>query len=182
MRKDLIAATGALALVVGFVLVLGNLTGLAFGRRGPFDLAPVAESRTAHDGTVVDERGVALTFRGDPLVTVWADDGDMTPALRTAPIPDSLNRVVASMRRGAAAPRIVVRDLAGLDFALLRLDPAAGDTAFLIRITPDDAAAERSRTGGSATASDVAERWRAKLDSALAAAAVVQSAEGAGGP
>lgn len=182
MRKDLIAATGALALVVGFVLVLGSLTGLAFGRRGPFDLAPVAESRTGHDGTVVDERGVALTFRGGPLITVWADDGDMTPALRTAPIPDSLNRVVASMRRGEAAPRIVVEDLAGLDFALHRLDPAAGDTAFLIRITPDDAAAERSRTGSSATASDVAERWRESIESALAAAAGSTSPRGTGAP
>ena len=166
MRKDLLAAVAAGALIVGFVLFLGDVTWLAFGRHGPFDLRAVEEEWSLPDGTLASSRSEVLTFRGEDLFTVRSYDGDLPPDLRTAPIPDSLNRVARSVPADGAFPDIVAVDVPGLDIDIVRRD-SAGNEAFLIRVTPDDAMTERSRGDATATVEGVAEQWRSAVADAL---------------
>jgi len=166
VRKELLAALGAGLLLLGIVLLLGDLTGLVFGRHGPFDLQSVEEEWSAPDGTIVVSKSESLTFQGDALFTVRSFDGDLPPDLRTAPIPDSLNRVARTMEEGGDMPMIVADDVPGLDIAIVRRN-AMGHETFLIRVTPDDAAAERSRGDQEASVDAVAERWRAAMEDAL---------------
>ena len=139
MRKELLAALGAGLLLLGIVLLLGDLTGLVFGRHGPFDLQSVEEEWDAPDGTIAVSRSEVLTFWGDALFIVRSFDGDLPPDLRTAPIPDSLNRVARTIEEGGDIPMIVADDVPGLDLEIVRRD-GEGQEAFLIRVTPDDAA------------------------------------------
>ena len=167
MRKDLAAALAAGTFVIGLVLFLGDVTGSMFGRQGPFDLRAVEEEWSLTDGTVVSSRSEVLTFRGENLLTVRSYDGDLPPNLRTAPIPDSLNRVARTIGDGGGIEEIVAQDVPGLDMEIVRRDAATGRVAFLVRVTPDDAATERSRGDTAATVGAVAERWRSALEGAL---------------
>jgi hypothetical protein len=166
VRKDLLTAPLAGTFVIGFVLLLGNATGLLFGRQGPFDLRSMQEEWSLADGTEISSRSEVLTFRNEDLFTVRSYDGTLPPDLRTAPIPDSLNRVARAIREGASAPLIVAEDVPGLDIEIVRRG-GTGEGAFLIRVTPDDAAAERSRGDSAATVEAVAERWRSALEDAF---------------
>jgi hypothetical protein len=180
VRKDLVTAAAAGVLIIGFVMLLGGITGLIFGRQGPFDLRSVEETWTRADGTPAASRSEVLTFRGEDLFTVRSYDGDLPPDLRTAPIPDSLNRVARTIGEGGDTEDIVTVDVPGLDVEIVRRD-AAGREALLLRVTPDDAATERSRGDSSVTVEALAERWRAALEEALRFVADSVGAGRAGG-
>jgi len=166
VRKDILTAAAAVAFLIGFVLLLGDATGLMFGRQGPFDLRSEKEEWSLSDGTTVRSMSEVLTFRSSDLFTVRAYDGDLPPDLRTAPIPDSLNRIVRTIGEGGSTPSIVADDVPGLDIDIVRRD-ATGNEAFLIRVTPDDVAAERSRGDTATTLEGLAELWRSALEDAL---------------
>ena len=166
MRNDLLAAIAAGLLLVGLVFLLGDATGLMFGRHGPFDLLSVEEDWSAPDGTLVTSRSEVVTFRGNELFTIRSYDGNLPPDLRSAPIPDSLNRVARTIGEGGSTPRIIADDVPGLDIAIVRRD-ALGSENVLIRVTPDDAATERTRGDTAASVEVVAERWRSALEQAL---------------
>jgi len=120
-------------------------------------------------------------FAGDSLFTIRAYDGPKPPKLRSAPMTDSLNKIVGRLVPGDQISSTVEpsgSDSAGV-FLLWVAVPSAGYRSALVRITAEDAVMEHSRGDTAASAESIAMTWQTALARALRAA-VPDSAAGGG--